>query len=1745
MSYLPPVLTGSSISGTAGHMVIDLTFDQPVQAGSGSIIVTDGALQTVIDRASGLPTTRIVGATQTYQVPLSMVSFNGNTAEVAVDGLSAGHGYRVFILPGALQANGQPFAGVTNAARLAFVTPPAADTTPPALLQMSMDKYALSTGKSALLTMTFSESVSIDPTALAGANVSVSGLASSDGGITWHATVTANPGVDATIGSLALDMQKVVDHANNKGIGSSSLSYSVDTKAPTVSAILLAGTSPVLSSDATVTVTFSEKVDLTAAVSPVIVAPHATVSGLHTIDGGITWVASLVPQSGTIATGNQLYVDLGQVRDLAGNPGAGVANAGTTYIVDTQGPGFKDLSLNGAILSQGRTVDVTIHMQQALSVFDSAALKAPHATVENVHTTDDGHTWVATLRGNAGASISDNTLSLDMSLVRDTNGVAGSGIIDTPNAYRVDTVAPTATLALAGAKVSAQSSVTVTITFSETMQSLDPGAIKAPNAAVVDLASTDGGRTWVAKLVPTTQSGTASGNTVTLDMSMVRDLAGNAGAGNVMSSTTYGVDTQPPTAGAIALSDSHVTTTTGPTLSVTFSEAVNLDATAFILPHAKLTNLHSGDGGITWSGTVLADGSGNAIGNTVSLDLGKVTDLYGNAGNGTVASGSYDVQVTAPTATLTLGGNQVTKQTVVSVTVVFSQAVTGLTAAAFSTQADIVLSGLNSSDGGKTWTGTLSTSANIQAVNNVFSLDLSKVHDVFGNVGSGTVSASTTYNIDTAPPAATLALSSAHLTPSAGATLTVTFTEAVKALDPTWFSTPHALLSNLTTSDNKTWTGTLAATAGGDSSGNQITLDMSKVADLAGNSGAGSTIAPTSYDVTHPPTQSVTLALDQASLANGNQIVVTMHFNLAVPILDPNAITAPNAVMTDLRTIDNGFTWAVTLAPQSGGAVVAPTNAVSVDLSKLVDSSGMPGSGIVQSPNYAVDTTVAAYVKTIIAVDDNGPSMFDLVTNDAMASLGGILSAVPGEKQHVELTIDGKAAGPVYFSGTSWAYPQPTSAPLADGVHTISVRIVDDAGHASSQLTQSLTIDTVAPHVTGTSIVGGTSTVPGTVDVTQPLTISFSEAMYWHGVPTRDLETSQTVYRDIDNAVKLSDSQGHSYMVYIDQRNLSADGKTLTLPAGDLHLVAGGTYNVGLPQALTDQAGNMPDTAGFSFQTSQSYVDTSAPFALVAQVTNQMGEYGIGHVIQIAVRFNEPVQLKSGATVPVLALNNGTHAVLAGASFDNRTLYFDYKISTGDAQPDNMYQLLDLKDASSLAGAVTDLAGNALDASHIQFTGLTNPLSPIPGSGISIDATPPAVLAAPLLDPASDSGVKGDSITNLPVLTGSGAEANAWISLYDVSNNSPMYLGDVQADASGNWKFTNPLHIDGSYKLAVTQQDEAGNESPMSGTLSLVLDTVAAGPNDIHVANSYSPINLISAIATPTLTGNGMEAGATIKLYEGSTLLGSGVVNSSGVWSITTGTLSEGTHSISLTQTDIAGNVGFSPGFPLVIDLTTPAQLAAPVLDPGSDSGVLKDLITNVKQPLVTGTGAEANAKIELYEGDLLLGSATSDASGNWQVKPNADHALADGGVHALTVRQIDSAGNVGARSAALSITIDTIAPTVAGFTSTVPLGTNFEIWFSEPVRHDSLTGYASVFDNFTGALFKPLLNNPDSWSDNVTRDGHASSVWHFTPTNSGWVELTLTGVQDAAGNVATIPIAHYNINAPQLAFYLQPQAIL
>lgn len=128
--------------------------------------------------------------------------------------------------------------------------------------------------------------------------------------------------------------------------------------------------------------------------------------------------------------------------------------------------------------------------------------------------------------------------------------------------------------------------------------------------------------------------------------------------------------------------------------------------------------------------------------------------------------------------------------------------------------------------------------------------------------------------------------------------------------------------------------------------------------------------------------------------------------------------------------------------------------------------------------------------------------------------------------------------------------------------------------------------------------------------------------------------------------------------------------------------------------------------------------------------------------------------------------------------------------------------------------------------------------------------------------------------------------------------------------------------------------------------------------------------------------------------------------------------LSEGAHVVRIRGTDSAGNTSDPPeSHAWTVDLTPPDAPA--VLSPAQGTA------TNDPQPSISGT-AEAEAEVEVFNINSLLGTAPVDSAGEWSFSPPAP--LTDNN-YVIRVRTRDPAGNLGPSSVSLSLRVDTVAP--------------------------------------------------------------------------------------------------------------------
>src|SRR5262249_51255207 len=154
--------------------------------------------------------------------------------------------------------------------------------------------------------------------------------------------------------------------------------------------------------------------------------------------------------------------------------------------------------------------------------------------------------------------------------------------------------------------------------------------------------------------------------------------------------------------------------------------------------------------------------------------------------------------------------------------------------------------------------------------------------------------------------------------------------------------------------------------------------------------------------------------------------------------------------------------------------------------------------------------------------------------------------------------------------------------------------------------------------------------------------------------------------------------------------------------------------------------------------------------------------------------------------------------------------------------------------------------------------------------------------------------------------------------------------------------------------------------------------------------------------------------------FDGTTQLGTATANASGAWSYATASLASGSHSFTAKDIDAAGNT--SKASPSVnLTLATRAPMIASF---SADRGAVGGGIANDNTLALTGT-APANSTVKVLDGSTQLGTTTANASGAWSFSTGT----LSQGTHSFTTTDTVS-GNTSAASAALAVTVDTVAPT-------------------------------------------------------------------------------------------------------------------
>jgi len=817
---------------------------------------------------------------------------------------------------------------------------------------------ALKIGETSLVTITFSEAVSGFSNAdLTVANGTLTAVSSSDGGITWTGTFTPTSSITDTSNVITLDNSGVTNASGNAGSGTTdSNNYAIDTVRPTAT-IVVADSALGVGQTSTVTITFSEAVtgftlaDLTVA--------NGTLSGLSTSDN-ITYTATLTPTAGITDNSNLITLDNTGVTDGAGNTGSGTTDS-NNYAIDSLRPNAT-IVLSDSTLKAGETAVVTITFSEAVTGFDNSDLTVANGTLSAVSSSNGGITWTATFTPTAGITDLSNLITLNNSGITDVAGNSGTGTTNSAN-YSIETVVPTATIVIADTALKAGETSLVTITFSEAVSGFDNSDLSIANGTLSAVSSSDGGVTWTATFTPTVGI-TDTSNVITLNNSGVINISGNTGSGTT-DSNNYVIDTARPTA-TIVVANPILPIGETSLVTITFSEAVSgFDNSDLTVSNGTLSAVSSSDGGITWTATFTPNVNVSDATNLITLNNSGVSDAAGNAGSGSTDSNNFIIDTGRPTATIVLADTALRAGETTTVTITFSEAISGFTNSDL-TVANGTLGALSSSDGGVTWTATFTPAINISDSSNQITLNNAGVIDAVGNTGSGTTD-SANYVIDTVRPTATIVVANPMLAAGDTSLVTITFSKAVSGFDNSDLTVANGTLSALSSSDGGiTWTATFTPNTNVSDTSNLITLNGSGVTDGSGNTGLGSTDSNNYLIDTQRPTATIVVA--NSSLGVGQTSSVTITFSEAVSGFTNSDLTVANGTLSALGSSDGGRTWTATLTPTAN--ISDTSNLITLNNSGVSDAFGNTGTGSTDSNNYAINTVPPANPATELPVGD-------------------------------------------------------------------------------------------------------------------------------------------------------------------------------------------------------------------------------------------------------------------------------------------------------------------------------------------------------------------------------------------------------------------------------------------------------------------------------------------------------------------------------------------------------------------------------------------------------------------------------------------------------------------------------------------------------------------------------------------------------------------------------------------------------
>ena len=1356
--------------------------------------------------------------------------------------------------------------------------------------------------------------------------------------------------------------------------------------------------------------------------------PASVISGLS--DGSVTVTASVTDAAGNTGSGtHNVTVDTGL-------PSVSFNAISDDNVLNAVEKG-QDLSVSGtsANLAEGTVVTVTLNGKNytATTAADGTwSLTVPAADLAGLG--QASYTLNATATNGVGNSVSSSAnLLVDTALPTVTiNTVAGDNVINAAEVAAGQTI----TGKVANADIG--NTVTVNIggnTYTATVQSDLTWSVNVPESVLTALGNgdltvsatvtNDHGNTGTGErditidaslpglrvdtvagddvinsiehgqnlIVTGSSDGLAAGTTLTVTVN------GKTYAASVLADGTWSAAIPAADVGALAAGTVTVTvagqSAAGNPVSISHDVTVDLAAVAISIDAIATDDvINAAEKGadlvlsgstsnveenqtvtITFGGksyTAKVDADGNWTATVPSSDLAglkdgdasvqvSVTNVNGNSAS---AGREYSVDATAPTVTIdTVAGDNVINGSEAAAGV----AISGTTTAEVGQTVTVNLGGNSYTaqvQQGGVWSINVPAADLSTLADNGYTVQVS-VSDAAGNPGS----AGKAITLDTTPPTVSFnvvagddvinsvehgqaqVVSGTATGASVGDKLVITigsnqYTTTVDASGKWSVGVPASDISALTDG-----TVTLSATIT-DSAGNSSTQTHDVVVNTASVALTVNTLS--GDDVINAAEAGASLVINgsSAQFANGTQVTITLNGKSYTATIQSDGSWTTTVPAADVGTLADGASYQVSVSAQdSAGNSASATHTISVDTT---------------APVISVNTL-------------SGDDVLNAAEAQQPLTVHGSSSAEAG--QTVTVTLGGKTYTALVANDGTWTLDVPAAdlANLSEGALTVTASVNDKAGN-NGQTTHTLTVDTVAPAVTISTVAD--DDIVNNAEQLAGQTIS----------GTTTAEQGQTVTVSFN---------GHSY-----QATVAANGSwSVFVPGRDFLGLSDGDYTI--TATVSDKAGN-PGSATHDV-TLNGDVPTIAINTFAQDDIVNAAEHGTPLVI------SGTTDAPTGQTVTI-TLNGKTYT----ATVQNDGTW-SYTVGSADVTA--------LADGGSyvINAQVSNAIGNSASDNHTVTVDLT-----APSMGISIDSL------------QNDTGLSAnDFITNdsQVVVNGSltaqlGNNEKAQISL----DGGTTWI-DLTVTGT-TWRYTDGRTLtDGTYQYQVRVIDNAGNvgatdsqdvvidlTKPAAATITVDSVSQDTGLSDSDFITSDNQISLKGTLGAALGSGDH----AQISLDGGATWTDVSVSGLS--WTYVDGrTLADGDYNYQLRVIDDAGNISATTSQVVTIDTVAPDASKTIAIDSISDDTGLSssDFITN-------DTSLTLHGSLGATLADGEYAQISIDGGVTWQnviVTGNSwyyvDGRTLGNQTYDYYVRVVDAAGNVGA-SAHQQVTVDTVAPDAA-----------------------------------------------------------------------------------------------------------------